>query len=64
MQSYIQTQIVQFMKLKMVNVYDQCFKNKQLFDFSGYPKYSVYPDSLNKKVLGKMKDKLNGSKIV
>ena len=29
------------------NVYDQCFKEKHLFDFSGYPKDSVYYDRLN-----------------
>ena len=45
-------------------VYDQCFKDKHLFDFSGYPKDSVYYGSLNKKVLGKMKDELNAVKIV
>ena len=36
------------------NVYDQCFKDKHLFDFSGYPKDSIYYDTSNKKVLGKM----------
>ena len=46
------------------NAYDQCFKDKHLFDFSGYPKDSVYYDISNKKVLGKMIDELNGSKIV
>ena len=51
-------------EIKDGNVYDQCFKDKHLFDFSGYPKDSVYYDSLNKKVLGKMKDELNGVKIV
>ena len=51
-------------EIKDGNVYDQCFKDRHLFDFSGYPKYSVYYDSLNKNVLGKMKDELNGSKIV
>ena len=35
-----------------------------MFDFSGYPKDSVHYESLNKKVLGKMKDELNGVKIV
>ena len=45
------------------NVYDQCFKDKHLFDFSGYPKDSVYYCDLNKKVLGKMKDEFNGVKI-
>ena len=35
-----------------------------MFDFSGYPKDSVYCDDFNKKVLGKMTDELNGVKIV
>ena len=35
------------------NVYDQCFKDKHLFDFSGYPKDSVYYCDLNKKYLEK-----------
>ena len=51
-------------EIKNSNVYDQCFKDKHLFDFSGYPKDSVYYDSSNKKVLGKMKNELNGAKIV
>ena len=29
-------------EIKDDNVYDQCFKDKHLFDFSGYPKDSVY----------------------
>ena len=37
------------------NVYEQCFKDKLLFDFSGYPKGSVYYCDTNKKVLGKIK---------
>ena len=45
------------------NVYEQCFKDKNLFGFSGYPKDSVYYDISNKKVLGKMKDEFNGTKI-
>ena len=45
------------------NVYELCFKNRELFDFSGYPKDSVYYDISNKKVLGKMKNELNGTKI-
>ena len=51
-------------EIKDNNVYDQCFKNTYLFDFSGYPKDLIYYDSLNKKVLGKMKDEFNGVKIV
>ena len=50
-------------EIKHGNVYDQCFKNKHLFDFSGYSKDSVYYDDSNKKVLGKMKDELGGVKI-
>ena len=51
-------------EIKDGNVYEQCFKDKYLFDFSGYPKNSAYYDNSNKKVLGKMKDELNGNKIV
>ena len=51
-------------EIKNSSVYDQSFKDNHLFDFSGYPKDSVYYDDFNKKVLGKMKDELNGIKIV
>ena len=46
------------------DVYEQCFKDRKLFDYSGYPIDSKYYDSTNKKVLGKMKDKFNEVKIV
>ena len=46
------------------DVYEQCFKDRELFDFSGYPIDSKYYDSTNKKVLGKMKDEFNGVKII
>ena len=45
------------------NIYEKCFKDKNLFDFSGYSKYGIYFDDSNKKVLGKMKDEFNGIKI-
>ena len=51
-------------KIKNNNVYEQCFKDKELFDFSGYPKDSKYYDCSNKKVLSKMKDEFNGAKVV
>ena len=51
-------------EIKDDKVYDQCFKDKHLFDFSGYPKNSVYYDGLNKKVLGKMKDELMEVKLL
>ena len=37
------------------NVYEQCFKSRELFDFSGYPKDSVYYDISNKKCYVKSK---------
>ena len=46
------------------DVYEQCFKDRRLFDFSGYPIDSKYYDGTNEKVLGKMKDEFNGVKIV
>ena len=46
------------------DVYEQCFKDKELFDFSGYPIDSKYYDSTKKKFLRKMKDEFNGTKIV
>ena len=49
-------------EIKGSNVYDQCFKDKELFDFSGYSKDSIYFDDSNKKKLGKMKDEFNGNK--
>ena len=42
-------------EIKNGNVYGQCFKDKDLFDFSAYSKDSVYYDDTNKKVLGKVK---------
>ena len=50
-------------EIKGGNVYDQCFKDKHLFGFSGYSKDSVYYDDSSKKVMGKMKDELGGVKI-
>ena len=50
--------------IKYGNVCDPCFKDKHLVDFSGYSKDSVCYVSLNKKVLGEIKDELNGVKIV
>ena len=50
-------------EIRSGNIYEQCFKERELFDFSGYPKDSVYFDDTNKKVLGKMKDEFNRNKI-
>ena len=39
-------------------------KDRELFDFSGYPIDSKYYDSTNEKRLGRMKDEFNGVKII
>ena len=36
-------------EIKGKNVYEQCFKDNNLFDFSGYPKDCVHYDASNKK---------------
>ena len=41
------------------NVYEDFYVDKYLFDFSGYEKESPFYNDENKKVIGKMKDKLN-----
>ena len=45
------------------DVYEQLFKDKKLFYFSGYPVNLKHYDSTNKKVFGKMKDEFDGIKI-
>ena len=51
-------------EMKDCNVDEQCFKDKHLFDFSEYPKDSVYYDDSNKKALGKMKNEFIGSRVI
>ena len=51
-------------EIKDKDMYEECFKDRILFDFSVYRKDSKYHDSANKKVLGKMKDEFNGVKII
>ena len=53
-----------FYEINNENVYEQCFKDKELFDFSGYLVNSKYYDNTNKKLLGKMKDEFNCVKVV
>ena len=43
-------------EIKSGNAYEQCFKDKHLFDFGGYSKDSMYFDDSNKKILDKMKN--------
>ena len=50
-------------EIKDKDVYEECFKDKKLFDFTGYPKDSKYYDSTNQTVLSKMKNEFNGVKL-
>ena len=45
------------------DVYEDCYEDKDLFDFCDYPKDSKFFDSVNKKVIGKMKDEFKGKII-
>ena len=48
-------------KIRSENLYRDMLQDKELFDFSGYPKDHPCYSLANKKVIGKMKDELNGS---
>ena len=44
-------------------MYEGCFKDRKLFDFSEYRVDLKFYDSTNKKALGKMKDEFKGQII-
>ena len=44
----------------MKDVYEDFYRDKNLFDFSDYPLDSKFIDPVNKKVIGKMKDEFKG----
>ena len=50
-------------QIKMDKVYEDFYTNKHFFNFFGYEKESRFYNDGNKKVLGKMKDELNGENI-
>ena len=50
-------------KKKSKNVYEEFFKQKDLFDFSNYSKDSEFFNETNKNVIGKMKDEFAGVMI-
>ena len=50
-------------QIQTVNVYEDLYADKQFFDFSGYGKESPFYNDENKKLVGKLKDKLNGEVI-
>ena len=47
-------------EIKLKNVYEEFFEQKDLFDFSNYSKDSKFFNETNKKVIGKMKDEFGG----
>ena len=50
-------------EIKKVDVYEDFYKDKHLFDFSDYPLNSKFFDPVNKKVISKMKDEFKGKNI-
>ena len=50
-------------EIKTQDAYDDCYKDKHLFDFSDYNKDNEYYDDTNKKVIGKFKDETAGIPI-
>ena len=49
--------------IKAENVYEDFYKDKELSDFSNYPKDSKYYNNANNLVVGKMKDETIGVPI-
>ena len=47
-------------ELKREDIYEDFYKDKDLFDFSNYPEDSKFYDPSNMTEIGKMKDKSNG----
>ena len=50
--------------VKTDDIYKDMQHDKEMFDFSDFPKASPFFDASNKKVLGKMKDECNGSPML
>ena len=50
-------------EIKIEDVYDDFYGDKNLFDFSEYSLKSKFFDPVNKEVIGKMKDELKGKMI-
>ena len=50
-------------EIKKRNAYEDCYMDKDLFDFSEYPVSSKFYNPTNKKVFGKIKDEFKGEII-
>ena len=51
-------------KIETVDVYEDFYKNKNLFDFSDYPEDSKIFHPVNEEVIGKMKEKVKEKIII
>ena len=60
----LQTQTVSFIKLKQTIFMKIIMRIKNLFDFNDYPRDSKFFDLVNKKFIGKMKEKFKGERLV
>ena len=50
-------------RIQTDSVYEDFYANKHLFNFSGYENKTPFYNDENKKIIGKMKDELNGETI-
>ena len=50
-------------EIKKIDVYEDFYQDKNLFDFSEYSSNSKFFDPVNKKIIGKMKDEFKGKLI-
>ena len=50
-------------EIKSEDVYEKCFKHKNLFDFSNISKDSKFYDNQNEMAVGRMKDEYKGIPI-
>ena len=50
-------------EIKINYVYEDSYKNKEMFDFSEYPENSKFYKATNKKVHGKIKDQIEANPI-
>ena len=50
-------------EIKTRGIYEECYSDKDLFDFSNYPINSKFCDPTNNAILGKMNDEFKGEII-
>ena len=51
-------------KIETDDIYQDMLQHQDLYDFSGYPKEHKCYSNVNKKVIGKFKDEINGEPLV